>query len=54
MAQLMPLLLTVTCFRKIQIGSPFWYWFTQVIPEKGPLNGCVCAADVRLAICVVS
>ena len=21
---------------------PFWYWLTQVVPEKGPLNGCVC------------
>ena len=21
---------------------PFWYRFTRVVPEKGPLNGCVC------------
>ena len=21
---------------------PFWYRLTQVVPEKGPLNGCVC------------
>jgi len=21
---------------------PFWYWLTWVVPEKGPLNGCVC------------
>jgi len=34
-AQLMPLPLTVSCFTKIQIG------FTWVVPEKGPLNGCV-------------
>jgi len=20
----------------------FWYWLTRVVPEKGPLNGCVC------------
>ena len=20
----------------------FWYWLTQVVPEKGPLNRCVC------------
>ena len=20
---------------------PFWYWLTWVVPEKGPLNGCV-------------
>ena len=37
MAQLMPLLLTVSCFSKIQIG---WYWLTWVVPEKGPLNEC--------------
>ena len=21
----------------------FWYWLTLVLPDKGPLNGCVCA-----------
>jgi len=42
MAQLMPLPLTVFCFSKIQIGLPFWYRPTRVVPEKGPLNGCVC------------
>jgi len=26
---------------KIQIGLPFWYRLTRVVPEKGPLNGCV-------------
>ena len=20
----------------------FWYWPTQVVPDEGPLNGCVC------------
>ena len=40
MAQLMPMPLTVSCFSKIQIG--FWYWLTRVVPDKGPLNGCVC------------
>ena len=45
MAQLMPLLLTVSCFSKIQIGLPFWYWLTRVVLEKGPLNGCVCFVD---------
>ena len=39
MAQLMPLPLTVSCFSKIQIGSIF---LTRVVPDKGPLNGCVC------------
>ena len=42
MAQLMPLLLTVSCFSKIDIGLPFWYRLTRVVPDKGPLNGCVC------------
>ena len=42
MAQLMPLPLTVSCFSKIQIGSTFWYRLTWVVPDKGPLNGCVC------------
>ena len=84
-AQLMPLLLTVSCSNKIQIGFTFlvpadlgssgqravkrvcvcvfmcvlcalWCLFhggaidvmlnqlTHVVPEKGPLNGCVCVA----------
>jgi len=43
MAQLMPLLLTISCYSKIQIG------FTFLVPAhpgshgKGPLNVCVCA-----------
>ena len=37
-AELMPLPLTVSCFSKIQIG----FTFTQVVLEKGLLNGCVC------------
>jgi len=35
----MPLPLTVSCFGKIQ------YRLTRVVPEKGPLNGCVCIYD---------
>ena len=42
MAQLMPLPLTFSCFSKIQIGLPFWYRLTRVVPDKGPLNECVC------------
>jgi len=42
MAKLVPLPLTVSCFTKIQIGFAFWYRLTQVVPEKGLLNGCVC------------
>jgi len=46
MAQLMPLPLTVSCFSKIQIEFnilvPAHPVFTRVVPDKGPLNGCVC------------
>jgi len=38
-AQLMPLPLTISCFRLV---LPFWDRVTGVVPEKGPLNGCVC------------
>jgi len=41
MAQLLPLPPTVACFSKIQIEIPFWYRLTWVVPEKGPLNGCM-------------
>ena len=42
MAQLMPLPLTVSCFSKIQIDFTFLYRLIWVVPDKGPLNGCVC------------
>jgi len=42
-AQLMPLLLTVSCFSKIQIGLPFWYRLTRVVPGKRAVKRvCVC------------
>jgi len=25
----------------------FWYWPTWVVPDKGPLNGCVCVSSQR-------
>jgi len=28
---------------KYRLVLPFWYRLTRVVPEKGPLNGCVCA-----------
>jgi len=49
-AQLMPLLLTVSCFSKIQIAFAFWYRLIWVVPDKGPLNGCVC---VCVCVCVI-
>jgi len=42
MAQLMPLPLTASCFSKIQMVLPFWCRLTRIVPDKGPLNGCVC------------
>jgi len=27
---------------KSTLVLPFWYWITRVVPEKGPLNVCVC------------
>ena len=27
---------------KFRLVLPFWYRLTRVVPEKGPLNGCVC------------
>jgi len=44
-AQLMPLPLTVSCFSKIQIGFTFLAPVTRVVPDKGPLNVCVCVCD---------
>jgi len=47
-AQLIPLPLTVSCFSKIQIGFTFLGGLTRVVPEKGPLNGCVCVCDSKV------
>ena len=59
MAQLMPLPLTVSCFSKSRLILPFWYRPTRVVPDKGPLNGCVCVcvrararARARACVCV--
>jgi len=46
--QLMPLPFTVCSFSKIQIDLPFWYRLIWVVPEKGPLNVCMCAVEVCL------
>ena len=31
---------------------PFWYRLTHVVPDKGPLNGCVCVWCVCVCVCV--
>ena len=43
-AQLMPLPLASV---KSRLVLPFWYRPTRVVPEKGPLNGCVCVCWIR-------
>jgi len=42
MVQLMPLPLTALASVKSRLVLPFWYRLTQVVLDKGPLNGCVC------------
>ena len=34
---------------KYRLVLPFWYRLTWVVPEKGPLNMCVCLAFLVLA-----
>ena len=29
---------------KSRLVLPFWYWLTWVVPDKGPLNRCVCTS----------
>ena len=37
---------------KSRLVLPFWYWLTGVVPDKGPLNRCVCVcACVRACVC---
>jgi len=42
MAQVMPL--------PPRLVLPFWYLLTRVVPDKGPLNGCVCVSNALGAI----
>jgi len=42
MAQLMLLLLTVSCFSNSRLVLPFWYRLTWVVPDKGPFQTGVC------------
>ena len=39
---------------KSRLVLPFWYWLTWVVPEKGPLNGCVCVCVQRLFLPLVT
>jgi len=47
----MPLPLTVSCFSKIQIGFTFLVpAHPGIVPDKGPLNGCVWGAGVVICL----
>jgi len=35
---------------KSRLVLPFWYRLTRVVPEKGPLNGCVCVCALTLLV----
>ena len=38
---------------KSRLVLPFWYWLSWVVPEKWPLNGCVCnVARLKLLGCI--
>ena len=52
-AQLMPLLLTVSCFTKIQIGFTFLVPAHLGSPAKGAIKQvCVCVCEcVRVCVC---
>ena len=47
-AQLMPLPSLSLASVKSRLVLPFWYRLTWVVPEKGPLNGCVCVCVLSL------
>jgi len=38
---------------KSRLVLPFWYRPTWVVPDKGPLNGCVCVSVSNVQIIVV-
>ena len=47
MAQLIPLpSLSLASVKKSRLFLPFWYRLTQVVEEKGLLNGCVCVCYI--------
>jgi len=53
-AQLMPLLLTVSCFGKIQLVLSFWYRPTRVVLDKEQLNRYVCYFTKSVCMYTVS
>jgi len=56
MVQLMPLhpqTLSPLASFKSRLVFPFWFWLTQVVLEKRPLNGCSVVVVVSL-LCFLS
>jgi len=44
---------SLSCFIKSRLVSPFWYWLTWVVLDKGLLNWCMCECAVLfLFFCV--
>jgi len=35
---------------KSRLVLPFWYRLTQVVPDKGPLNGCCCCSSQAMRL----
>jgi len=35
---------------KSRLVLPVWYRLTQVVPDKGRLNGCVCCVDKQFPV----
>ena len=50
-AQLMPLTLASVKYRLV---LPFWYWLTWVVPDKVPLNRCVCVVENSTAVVLLT
>ena len=54
MAELMPLPLTVSCFSKIQVDFTFLVLAHRVVPDKGPLNGCMYVCNRQINVSLLS
>jgi len=39
---------------KSRLVLPFWYWLSQVVPDRGPLNGCACVCYCTTELAVAS
>jgi len=39
---------------KSRLVSPFWYWLTQEVPDRGPLSGCCCCCIDSYKWCLLT